>query len=138
MTGSTDPAAYRFWIEERVRFADIDALGHINNNAYGVYIEGCRFDFFRAIGLADPASGKYGVLARIEIDYRGETLYGANVRVGLRVAKIGRTSFTLESAVFDGDRCVATSSAVQVRMDTATRRPTELTEDEKARLAAYA
>jgi acyl-CoA thioester hydrolase len=137
MTVSADPAAYKFWTEERVRFADIDAQGHINNNAYAVYVEGCRFDFFRTVDMIDPASGKYGVLVRIEIDYHAETMYGAEVRVGLRVAKIGRTSFTLESAVFDGDRCVATSVAVQVRMDAAARRPVELTDQEKAKLAAY-
>lgn len=133
----TEAAAYKFWIDERVRYADIDAQGHINNNAYGVYIEGCRFDFFRALGMIDRSSGKYSVLVRIEIDYRAETMYGAAVRVGLRVSKIGRTSFTLESAVFDRDRCVATSVAVQVRMDAATHRPVELTDEEKASLAAY-
>jgi acyl-CoA thioester hydrolase len=135
MTGLVDPAAYKYWIGERVRFADIDAQGHINNNAYNVYIEGCRFDFFRQIGLID--SGKYAVLVRIEVEYLAETMYGAEIRVGLRVSKIGRSSFTLESAVFSGDRCVATSIAVQVRMEAATRRPVELTDDEKAKLAAY-
>ncbi|GIL39630.1 acyl-CoA thioesterase [Roseiterribacter gracilis] len=137
MTASQDASAYKFWIDERVRFADIDAQGHINNNAYNVYIEGCRFDFFRSIGWIDPSSGKYGVLVRIEVDYHAETMYGASIRVGLRVSKIGRTSFTLESAVFDGARCVATSTAVQVRMAAATKRPVELTDDEKAKLATY-
>lgn len=138
MSDLKDSSIYRYWIDERVRFADIDAQGHINNNAYNVYIEGCRFDFFHKIGLIDPASGKYAVLARIEIDYLAETMYGAEIRVGLRVSKIGRTSFTLESSVFSGERCVATSTAVQVRMDAASKRPVELTEDEKARLAQYA
>jgi acyl-CoA thioester hydrolase len=138
MSAPKEASAYKYWIDERVRFADIDAQGHINNNAYNVYIEGCRFDFFRHIGIIDPAGGKYAVLVRIEVDYLAETMYGAAIRVGLRVPKIGRTSFTLESAVFDGDRCVAVSSAVQVRMDSATKRPVELTEDERAKLAGYA
>jgi acyl-CoA thioester hydrolase len=37
-----DPASYRFWVTEHIRFADLDLLGHVNNVAFTVYAESCR------------------------------------------------------------------------------------------------
>jgi hypothetical protein len=33
VTDPIKPAAYRFWMDEHVRFSDLDPLGHANNNA---------------------------------------------------------------------------------------------------------
>src|SRR3546814_7120223 len=37
-----DPASYSFWTEERLRYADLDPLSHVNNNAIGVFLENGR------------------------------------------------------------------------------------------------
>jgi acyl-CoA thioesterase FadM len=90
-----EPSFYRHWIEDRVRFADLDPLGHCNNAAIGGFFESSRIALFADAG--HPVSG--GALSipivRTEIDFRHEVLYGARVRVGARVLRIGRTSFTL-------------------------------------------
>jgi len=94
-----EPSFYRHWIEDRVRFADLDPLGHCNNAAIGGFFESSRIALFADAG--HPVSG--GALSipivRVEIDFRHEILYGARVRVGTRVLRLGRTSFTLAGAV---------------------------------------
>src|SRR5215210_7725357 len=118
-----EPTFYRHWIEDRVRFADLDPLGHCNNAAIGGFFESSRVALFTQAG--QPVSGgAFSIpIVRIEIDFRHEILYGARVRVGARVLRLGRTSLTLADAVFDGDRCAATAQVVAVLFDLARRRP---------------
>ena len=62
----------------------------------------------------------------------------ARVRVGARVLRIGRTSFTLAGAIFDADRCAATAQVVAVLFDLAQRRSVEIPADLRQTLSAYA
>src|SRR3954467_11818524 len=101
------PPFYRPWIEGRVRFADLDPLGHCNNAAIGGFFESSRVALFTQIGHPVSGGDRSIPIVRVEIDFRHEILYGARVRVGARVLRINRTSFTLAGGVFDGDRCAA-------------------------------
>jgi len=123
---ATDPAAYRFFEPERVRFDDLDPVGHANNNAIGVYMESGRVAFHRHIGLNRHAHGRVFVLARTAIDFRAEVHFPAELRVGVRLLRIGRTSWTLGTALFDGQICAATGEAVIVLIDKETRKPVAL------------
>ena len=133
-----EPSFHRHWVEDRVRFADLDPLGHCNNAAIGGFFESSRIALFADAG--HPVSG--GALSipivRTEIDFRHEVLYGARVRAGARVLRIGRTSFTLAGAVFDGDRCAAAAQVVAVLFDLAQRRPVEIPGDLRAAFSIYA
>lgn len=111
----TDPRRYAHWIDERVRFSDTDAVGHVNNVAYAAYVESGRvayaFDLAARVGDAGLTSM---VLRRLEVDYVGEAHYPAELRVGSRLLHVGRTSFVVGTGVFVGDRCVATARSVLV------------------------
>ncbi|WP_448192501.1 acyl-CoA thioesterase [Azospirillum sp. sgz301742] len=133
----TDPAAYPFWIEERVRFADLDLLGHVNNNALGVYFESARVALMEACGGFRPDTPWTVVLARSLIEYKAEMLYPGTARIGIRVLRLGNSSLTLGAAIFDGDTCVATQECVCVIVDPAAHRPTPLTPALRAMLATY-
>ena len=134
---ATDAAAYRFWTTEHIRFADLDVLGHVNNIAFTVYAESGRAAFLRETGLWTPQGERLNVLARIELDYRRELHYPGEVRVGLRVLKIGRSSFTVGIGIFDGAHCAATAQAVLVRIDHRSRKAIELNAVERSSLEPY-
>ena len=133
-----EPSFYRHLIEDRVRFADLDPLGHCNNAAINGFFESSRVALFTE--MRHPVSGgAFSIpIVRIEIDFRRELLYGARVRVGARVLKVGRTSLTLAGAVFDGERCAATAQVVAVLFDLAQRRSVEIPGDLRDTLAVYA
>ncbi|WP_119679986.1 acyl-CoA thioesterase [Indioceanicola profundi] len=132
----TDPALYRHWSDEHVRFNDLDPLGHANNNAIGVYFESGRVAFHDAIGLRDNLDHQF-VAARIVIEYKAEIHRPNRLRIGTGVLRIGRTSWTLGSALFIGDRCMATSECVLVLIDTQTRRPVPIPDLARGGLARH-
>ncbi len=137
MTDPTSPDHHRFWIDEHVRFADLDTLGHVNNNAIGVYFEQARVLLFREASGFGAESPWTVVLARSLIEYKAELLYPADIRVGVRVLKVGNSSVALAAGIFQGDRCIATQEAVCVIVDRAAHRPTPAPDDLRAVLARF-
>lgn len=131
----TRPDSYRFWWEERVRFNDLDALGHVNNNAIGVYFEQARIALLMEAGGFRDGDAWTVVLARSLIEFKAELLYPNTVRIGVRGLRLGTSSMTIGVGIFLGDLCIATQEAVCVVVDKATHRPTPLPEPLRAALA---
>jgi acyl-CoA thioester hydrolase len=128
---------YKFWTPEAVRFSDLDALGHVNNNAYGIYFETGRIAFMIASGVrADPTDPAVFV-AHLEIDYLKELHFPNQLEVGVGVLAMGNSSVRLSAAVFCGEICHAVSQAVMVRIDKVTRCSTPLTAEDRAMLTPY-
>jgi acyl-CoA thioester hydrolase len=121
---------------EAIRYADMDRQGHVNNAVYSTFFESGRMNLFR-----DPSSGLdipdvETVVVRLEIDFLRELTWPGTVAIGTAVARIGRTSFVLNQAVFKDGVCAATARAVMVLMDSATRRPRPIPQDAIAKLKA--
>jgi acyl-CoA thioester hydrolase len=118
-----------------VRFADTDAMGHVNNAVFLTYCEMARIAYWtdvtgEPIGLGTDRAESL-ILADAHIAYRAPAFHGETVTVESRSTRIGRSSFTLEhrltARVPDGPpRLVATSTSVLVRYDYATGRPVAL------------
>ena len=136
-TEGTRPEDYRYWADERVRFYDLDLMGHVNNVAYTIYAESGRAAFLRHIGFWTETGRRQNVIARLEIDYRQELNYPNELKVGLRVLKIGGSSFTLGIGIFAGEACVATAQATLVRFDAETRKAIALNDEDRSLLAPY-
>jgi acyl-CoA thioester hydrolase len=105
-----------------VRLRDLDARGHLNNAVVATFLEDARYQWYRAAGAADePVPLDYTtdmVLARTEIDYRGELREsGVTVSVGVRVSRIGHKSAELEYRVCAGDHLIADAKSVLVGFD---------------------
>jgi acyl-CoA thioester hydrolase len=111
-----DPAdrdSYARWVKCIARFSDTDANGHINNTVFAQYIEVGRVTLITQMN-ADASIANPWVVARVEIDYLGEANFPGELDVGTRVVAVGRTSYTVISGVFAGDRCVARGRTVLV------------------------
>jgi acyl-CoA thioester hydrolase len=118
-----------------VRFADTDAMGHVNNAVYLTYCEMARIRYWTDVTGEPVAPGQEGaeslILAEARITYRAPVFHGESVSVETRATHIGRSSFTLEhrlTASLPGRpaRLVATSDSVLVRYDYATGVPVAL------------
>jgi len=73
----TDPARYNYWIEDHVRFSDLDPLGHVNNLSVGQYFENARVALFSQLFPKWPLCEQLFVLAHIDIDFLRELHYPA-------------------------------------------------------------
>lgn len=122
---------------ESVRFGDLDANQHVNNAVFSTFFETGRVTLFRTPerGLMPP--GLLWTLAQITIDYRGEMNWPGSVEVCIGAASLGRTSAVFEQALFYEGKCAATARAVNVLIDSTTRRPTPITDDIRANFARW-
>ena len=118
----SDPAAFRLWREEILRYGDMDAYGHVNNVAIAQFCEGGRVAFERCGDLQreNPVLGLS--LAKVTIEFRAEAHFPGIVRVGTRILGFGRSSCRLVQGLFQDGRCIATSEAVSVCFDTVARK----------------
>jgi acyl-CoA thioester hydrolase len=128
-------AFYRAFTRIPIRFADQDMLGHINNNAIGVYFEHARCEHLIPRLISAEAPHLNIVLARIVIDFVREIRYPGVVDVGLRVTHIGTKSFVISGAAFVGDVCSAIADATIVFFDTDQRCATLPPDAVRARVA---
>ncbi len=109
--------AFPFETPIEVRFRDLDPMGHVNNAVFATYFEVGRAAFFRQVfGVTDPQGFDF-ILARIEIDFRRPALMSDDLRLGLRVAGVGTTSFVFEYRLRAGDEVVAEGRSIQVCFD---------------------
>ncbi|MGA5707934.1 acyl-CoA thioesterase [Streptomyces cellulosae] len=118
-----------------LRWADMDAYGHVNNVVFLRYLEEARIDFlFRP--EKDFQQGS--VVARHEIDYKRQLVHRHHpVDVELWVTEIRAASFTLTYEVKDDDLVYARASTVIVPFDFEAQRPRRITEEERAFLKEY-
>ena len=89
-----------------VRYADLDAQGHLNNAKYLTYFEQARVRYFEELGLfsRNKSFMDIGVIiADIHIKYRAPVHLGAPIRVGVRTAAVGNKSITVQQTIVDGD-----------------------------------
>lgn len=138
---TTDPRDLTGWfrhqVEIVVRFADTDAMGHVNNAKYLTYCEIARIRYWTDITDEPIALGTEGaeslILAEARITYRAPAFHGEVVTVETRATRIGRSSFTLEHRLLacvagETPRLVALSESILVRYDYATAHPVALSE----------
>jgi acyl-CoA thioester hydrolase len=129
-----------------VRFADTDAMGHVNNAVYLTFAEAARVAWWAEvtgepiIREADRTSGL--ILAEADIAFRAPVFFGETVQVETRATRLGRTSVTVEHRLTassdDGPvRLVATIGSVIVRYDYGAERPTPWAADLVDRIEAF-
>ena len=118
-----------------VRFADTDAMGHVNNAVYLTYCETARITYWTDVTGEPVRLGTAGadslILAEARITYRAPAFHGQVVTVETRATRIGRSSFTLEhrlTAAVGGcePTLVAVSESILVRYDYARDAPVGL------------
>lgn len=130
----TEPSSPRvFHSDIQVRFADTDALGHLNNTAYALYVEQARLEFFRQFGTTTRTL----ILAHLALDFRRQVKFGDEVYVTTRVGKIGRTSAHLVQDVYAGGELAAETRSVVVVFDYAANKPAPIGDETRRRLEAY-
>jgi acyl-CoA thioester hydrolase len=128
-------ASFRFWSDDKIRFGDLDPLGHVNNAAYSTFSESGRVAFVEALGWPALGEATMWVLARLTIDFRVPLRFPGRVEIGTRPLRIGRSSVTFGQGMFAGESCAATAVAVAVLADRRTERSTPLPDELRRRLA---
>ena len=114
---------YRFWTEEKLRNADTDQQGHVNNAIFATFFEAGRIDVVSRPEIADIRAVTQIVVVRTVVNFKKELFFPGQVRIGTRVPRIGRTSLDFAHVLIGPDGVAADSEATLVLLDRATRKP---------------
>ncbi len=104
------------------RFLETDALGHINNNTYGVWFEAARDQFFRLF-IPDLDVKKWNlVIAHSSYDFLKEVFYGKQVVVKTGIAKLGNSSVELVHAVYQEGKLCTIGKGIMIHYNLQTKK----------------
>jgi acyl-CoA thioester hydrolase len=88
-----------FSVVERVRFGDLDAMGHLNNVEFLRFFETARIAFIGELlpGHSPTERTEFGfIFAECRISYRAPAFFGDEVRVFIEPGALRRSSLRLD------------------------------------------
>ena len=127
---------FPFVHSETVRFSDLDGFGHVNNAVFSMYLQAARLAWFGRSAADEPMPLRDVILARTEIDFRSQVVFGETVAIGVRPSRVGTKSFEFEFELRAGDRLVAEAKSVLVGYDYDAGRSVDVPERWRLRLQA--
>ncbi len=113
------------------RWADNDHYGHVNNVTYYAYFDtAVNAWLIDATGTDIRELPAIGIVAETSCRFHASLSFPDLLRVGLRIARLGRSSITYDLAIFreagDDLELAATGTFVHVYVDEKTRKPVEI------------
>jgi acyl-CoA thioester hydrolase len=87
-----------------VRYGDLDPQGHLNNAKFLTYFEQARIFYFKELGFFTPDMSFMDIgviLADVHLAFHAPVLFGMDIRVGVKITRLGNKSFTVEQAIID-------------------------------------
>jgi acyl-CoA thioester hydrolase len=118
----TDRRIYGFATEEHLRFADVDANGHINNGAFLQLLENARVSYMRAIVRSGLPRFRV-VVGRLEIDFKRQMFFPGRAMACARLLEVHQRKCVIGHGLFDGEgNCTAVLKAIMVSLNEETHR----------------
>ena len=115
---------FRFLDRLRVRWAEVDLQKIVFNGHYLMYFDTAVAGYWRALALPyhETMEALHGDLfvRKATLEYLGSARYDEQLAVGIRCARIGKSSMVFAAAVFRGERCLVHGELVYVFADPAT------------------
>lgn len=121
---------------DKIRYADTDRQGHVNNAVFATFFETGRVEV-----LYDPdnplmSTGGEFVIASLNVAFKGEILWPGEVQIGTYIRRLGTSSIDIGQVLFQDERCVAEAETVVVQIDHTTRKSLPLSRGARERLGA--
>ncbi|SIQ93002.1 acyl-CoA thioester hydrolase [Rhizobium sp. RU33A] len=122
---------------DKLRYGDTDRQGHVNNAVFATFMETGRVELI--YNPDDPLleDGFSFVLAKLDINYIAEVLWPGKVEIGTRVTRVGRSSVSMQQAVFQAGRICASAETVVVHFDQTTRKSHPFSDEQRAKLEGW-
>ncbi|MFB5166015.1 acyl-CoA thioesterase [Geobacillus sp. NFOSA3] len=84
-----------------IRFCETDALGHVSNTSYFIYLEEARIRMFEELGYGSDIKEWRFILASTKCDFINQAFFGQRLKIETNVSKIGNKSFQLVHRILD-------------------------------------
>ena len=129
-----DRGIYGFSTSENLRFADVDANGHVNNGAFIELLESARVSYLRQIVRSGLPRFRL-VIGRIEADFKRQMFYPGTAIACARMIEAHERKCVIGQGLFDGEgNCTAVQRVVMVSLNEETHRSTPFASEVRAML----
>ena len=133
---------FRFYHPVEVRYGDLDPQGHVNNAKHLTYFEQARIAYLIELGLftKDQSFMEIGVIiADLHVTYLEPVYFGQNIKVGVRVTRLGNKSMTWEQNIVDAEtgRALANGELVVVTYDYKTEKTISIPREWREKFQAF-
>ena len=129
-----DRGIYGFSTSETLRFADLDANGHVNNGAFIELLENARVSYLRQIVRTDLPRFRL-VIGRIEADFKRQMFYPGTATACARLIEAHERKCVIGQGLFDGEgHCTAVQRVIMVSLNEETHRSTPFAPEVRAML----
>ncbi len=115
---------FQFNTPIEIRFADLDAYGHVNNAVFFSYLEHARVKLFQQRFGPFLESDVLFMVVRSECDYRAPIELDDSLQISISVEQIKFTSFTFSYRLHDGNgKLFAEAKTVMVSYNPQVKKP---------------
>ena len=119
-----DRGIYGFATAEHLRFADVDANGHVNNGAFLQLLENARVSYLKRIVRSGLPRFRL-VIGRIEADFKRQMFYPGTATACARLIEAHERKVVIGQGLFDGEGlCTAAQKVIMVSLNEQTHRST--------------
>ncbi|GAB1449843.1 MAG: acyl-CoA thioesterase [Bacteroidia bacterium] len=101
---------------DKVRYADTDRQGHVNNAVFSTFLETGRVDLLLLNNPNPLPDGVSFVIAGIQLNYINEIHFPGLVELGTGILKVGNSSIKLYQHLFQNGKLVADAETVIVQV----------------------
>ncbi len=122
---------FDYVIPYAVRVADVNYGGHVANSAVLNFFQDARIAYLKSLGgfsELDLGNGYGVILPEAHVNYLAEMFMGDELEIGVRIAKVSRSSFVLEYRIERDGEGTAEGWTSLVCFDYEARKPRRLPE----------
>ena len=122
-----------------IRFCETDALGHVSNTSYFIYLEEARIRMFEELGSGSDLKEWRFILASTKCDFINQAFFGQRLKIETNVSKIGNKSFQLVHRILDEKTgtLIALGEATTVYFNFETQKSEPIPDDLRKQLEQY-
>ncbi len=122
--------------EVTLRYADMDALGHLNNAVYSTLFEAGRVAYVSRI-LADVTPQDAGfVIVKLTVDFKAEGRYPGTASIATRIVRLGGSSMTFGQDITLSGKVIATGESICALFDLTRRKALRMPDAMRERIKA--
>ena len=102
---------------DKLRYADTDRQGHVNNAVFSTFLETGRVEFLYRpeLGIITPATSF--VVAALQLDFIQEIIWPGKVDIGTGILRVGNSSIKVLQQIFQDGKCAARAETVIVQVN---------------------
>lgn len=128
---------FPFQTFDKVRYADTDRQGHVNNAAFATFLETGRVEFLYHPQHPLAAENSSFVIVSLNLKFVAEIHWPGRIDIGTAVTQVGNSSIHLYQGLFQNGRCVATAATVIVHLNAHTQKSHPLTDKARTFLTQH-